>query len=455
MSLRDVEGDCADILAAADLDLTLATDLFSGPAPQVEGLCVSCKQSGGDVELLQSTGAVFSTECTVLVEAPRASYREAKLLADAVWSALWLVQTEQYIEIKPADAGPSYLGPDGNGRHVFSVNVTFVWNAETAPGSVVPLTNGAFAVDTLQVGTSIIFPDDSVQLVAAPTLAEIAAIYLSQANAAATYETIANAAATYQTQAGLAAELAPYLTSSDAAATYATLAALGSYLTSADAASTYATLAGLAGYLPLAGGTLTGGLVGTTAAFGGNMSANNDGANRVVLGSAGDPYTDYPGIWFGSATPTIFNYAFLYEPNALQTILGAPSGGAIDLRIANVSIARIGSYGFTGPSIVYGLANTSGLQHGLSANGKAAQVSGNAADGASAVGVISDNANALTTGGAKIHSFRNAGTEKAFHDKDGQLEQTVAGKGVVLKSPDGTRYLLTVANGGTLSITAA
>lgn len=46
-------------------------------------------------------------------------------------------------------------------------------------------------------------------------------------------------------------------------------------------------------------------------------------------------------------------------------------------------------------------------------------------------------------------------------DKEGdvvianELESTTAGAGVILKSPNGTRYRLTVANGGTLSIAAA
>jgi len=35
------------------------------------------------------------------------------------------------------------------------------------------------------------------------------------------------------------------------------------------------------------------------------------------------------------------------------------------------------------------------------------------------------------------------------------IENTVNGEGIILKSPDGTRYKLTVTNGGTLSITAA
>lgn len=50
----------------------------------------------------------------------------------------------------------------------------------------------------------------------------------------------------------------------------------------------------------------------------------------------------------------------------------------------------------------------------------AATLKGNIADGASAVGVILDCANALSTSGAKALSVRNAGVEKASIDKDGK-----------------------------------
>lgn len=38
---------------------------------------------------------------------------------------------------------------------------------------------------------------------------------------------------------------------------------------------------------------------------------------------------------------------------------------------------------------------------------------------------------------------------------DKVIENTVSGKGIILKSPDGTRYKITVANGGTISVAAA
>jgi hypothetical protein len=48
-------------------------------------------------------------------------------------------------------------------------------------------------------------------------------------------------------------------------------------------------------------------------------------------------------------------------------------------------------------------------------------IKSNVADGASAVGVVIDTSNALTTAGAKIVSFKTNATEKASIDKDGTL----------------------------------
>lgn len=59
---------------------------------------------------------------------------------------------------------------------------------------------------------------------------------------------------------------------------------------------------------------------------------------------------------------------------------------------------------------------------------------------------------------ARLASFRTGilgtETEHAFVTKT-DVELTAVSGGIVLRSPDGTRYRLTVANGGTLSITAA
>lgn len=140
--------------------------------------------------------------------------------------------------------------------------------------------------------------------------------------------------------------------------------------------------------------------------------ANN---NRIDFGSGANDHM------YGNGTDIITPCTF------------RPTGLAASTVVANTYFQGTQIYGTTG----------------------AVAVSGQAANGASAVGVASDNTNALSTSGAKIHSFRNASVEKAFIDKDGQLENTVAAKGIILKSPDGTRYLFTIANGGTVSIVAA
>jgi hypothetical protein len=133
-------------------------------------------------------------------------------------------------------------------------------------------------------------------------------------------------------------------------------------------------------------------------------------------------------------------------------------------------------------------------------------VNSSVANGASAVGFELDTTNSFSTAGAKLVSFRNANTEKAYVDKDGRfaadgsaggfvqtgttaqglifsgsntvvtgaivyintpagvnlaqcntsgVEVPTVGQGFILKSPDGTRYKITVANGGALSTTPA
>jgi hypothetical protein len=55
-----------------------------------------------------------------------------------------------------------------------------------------------------------------------------------------------------------------------------------------------------------------------------------------------------------------------------------------------------------------------------------------------------------------LQIWRNATpTSLAQVTAAGEYEQTIAGNGIYLKSPDGTRYKVTVANGGALTVTAA
>ena len=55
----------------------------------------------------------------------------------------------------------------------------------------------------------------------------------------------------------------------------------------------------------------------------------------------------------------------------------------------------------------------------------------------------------LSSGDSAIGTFTSTGT--TFPS---DIETTSSSKGLILKSPDGTRYRVTVANGGTLSVSA-
>lgn len=77
-----------------------------------------------------------------------------------------------------------------------------------------------------------------------------------------------------------------------------------------------------------------------------NAIFNNQNANKVTVGSVAGT-EQYPGIWFGSAAPSLSNYAFLADVSASQTILNAPATGNISLRVNNSQVARITSTGLS------------------------------------------------------------------------------------------------------------
>ncbi len=70
---------------------------------------------------------------------------------------------------------------------------------------------------------------------------------------------------------------------------------------------------------------------------------------------------------------------------------------------------------------------------------------------------IFSNRNTLsgTTKIAEWHNDLAAATAEIVFHNDGSIEVMNIGAGFILKSPDGTRYRITVANGGALSTTAA
>lgn len=56
---------------------------------------------------------------------------------------------------------------------------------------------------------------------------------------------------------------------------------------------------------------------------------------------------------------------------------------------------------------------------------------------------------------SRLHSFVNFGTEKSAVRGNGEYENFVAGGGIVLRSPNGNRWRLSVDNAGTISVAAA
>ena len=110
--LRDVETDCADILAAADLGLELGQQPVLRPAAQGGWAGRVLPSDGRRRRTPAGTWGCLHLDVQVHVSAPRDSYREAKLLADSVFSALWLVRTDSYAQILPDGAAANYLGQD-------------------------------------------------------------------------------------------------------------------------------------------------------------------------------------------------------------------------------------------------------------------------------------------------------------------------------------------------------
>ena len=82
------------------------------------------------------------------------------------------------------------------------------------------------------------------------------------------------------------------------------------------------------------------------AQFGVNKSAyfNIQNSNKVYVGSVTGS-EGYPGIWLGSAAPSLSNYAFLADVGAGQNIVNATTN--VDLRISNASKASLTSTSFT------------------------------------------------------------------------------------------------------------
>jgi hypothetical protein len=341
-----------------------------------------------------------------------------------------------------------------------------------------------FAQRVVLVG-GIEFGDGSVQTTAATapdlsayiTSADAHTAFLDQTEGDARYLQPATAAATYLTQANAAAT---YLTQANAAATYATLGALSGYLTTASAAATYATIASLAGYLPLAGGTTTGTVNLTAPNTADNLTFKNTQNDstiqtlKVVQGGAGNFQGYVKFYWSGagavSSVANQNNWCMALIPGgSWDNYVGAVNfKGAVTSPNYCATVVGLGDMtilGFTAVSGTYGGRVQVGINHPYGTHHVRLRIDGgmspsdNGTDGEfdvyrgdTAVRLLRISAR---TGNAAIGpDTAPAASGGAKLTVAGHVEVT-AGNSYILKSPNGTRYKLSVADDGTLSTTLA
>lgn len=145
MGLRDAEADLVAVLEAAGAGSTSSTPptLFSSPFP-ADSRDTSCSVvdfgAGEDVEphLGGASRATVVPEVTVRVRGERSQFKQARELAQAAWEACWYPEVAGYVRVVPQGSGPTYLGPDPNGRHQFSFTVTMEYRATAPSQSVTP-----------------------------------------------------------------------------------------------------------------------------------------------------------------------------------------------------------------------------------------------------------------------------------------------------------------------------
>lgn len=152
-------------------------------------------------------------------------------------------------------------------------------------------------------------------------------------------------------------------------------------------------------------------------------------------------------IWFSGAESS---GSYIYAPDANSLRLG--TNNADRLLISNTSVLA--------NSITLGTAGTGGLQTGTGGVSVAASsfelsLAGGwgLADVAGTRAIKLNSGTTLTTG--SLLGVFNGASEKLKVGPDGTIEATTAGVGLVLQSPDGTRWRLTITNTGAVNVAAA
>lgn len=155
-----------------------------------------------------------------------------------------------------------------------------------------------------------------------------------------------------------------------------------------------------------------------------------------------------------------------FDKDGGLTVLGVASGGNAFVIPAGAGLvfntATQGAKRITRDDFTYyfdgnaQLASTLYTGAGLisTQSARAIEIRGQAADSAAAIGVRLNTAPPYVAAGAKIATFENDDVVKAFVDKDGNVEVTGNAGAVILRSPNGTRFSITVSDAGALTTTA-
>ena len=153
-----------------------------------------------------------------------------------------------------------------------------------------------------------------------------------------------------------------------------------------------------------------------------------------------------------------FDNLLILSSSGENIVIQAPSGNSIDLKTAGGSTLNLDSSQnatFAGKVNVAGSTNNESSLNVRTQSGSIGSIGFETAS--EVTGIISSNTDLMefrVGDGIGISSAKQLKIDTGGIEVTGDIEVTNSSDGLILKSPDGTRYRVTVANGGTLSVSA-